>query len=54
MLGILIFSLWVMENLDVFKPGCGDSMISVACGKFPFGCNMEVVLLRERIINCGN
>lgn len=23
------------ESLEVFKPGCGDPMINVACGNFP-------------------
>lgn len=54
LLGILVFSLWARGSSEVFKPGCGGGVISVACGKFSFGRNMEDMLLWERILNCSS
>ena len=54
MLGILVFALRATESLGVFKSGNGGGMISVASGKYYFGCNMEDVLLWESIVNSSS
>lgn len=41
-------------SLEVFKSGNGGGMISVASGKYSFGCNVEGVLPWERIFSSSS